>query len=154
MSRTQTKLCNRMFMPLVAPGLLALSAMLGVVHAHQVSLDGDIEVGDGYVATGDGIAVRTGDGDCLLGSSYSAEENGVDACRGIEEKVAEPEPEPEPEPLINHNECPICYTREKNTVVIPCGHLCCNECLDILNRNNSHCHLCRGPITSSVRMIH
>lgn len=84
--------------PLAKAVGIAIIGFAGVAAAHQVSLDGDIEVGAGYVSTGDGIAVKTGDGDCLLSGNYS-EDNAVDACLGIEPTVeAEPEPEPEPEP--------------------------------------------------------
>ena len=83
--------------PLAKAVGIALIGFAGVAAAHQVSLDGDIEVGDGYVATGDGFAVKTGDGDCLQSGTYNADE-AVDACLGIEPVVeAEPEPEPEPE---------------------------------------------------------
>lgn len=84
-----------------APGIaLAVATSLflaGAVSAHQVSLDGEIEAGEGYIVNGDGLAVKTGDGDCLLGAGYS-DENAVDACLG---KVAEPEKvaeEPKPAP--------------------------------------------------------
>ena len=66
----------------------------GVASAHQVALDGPIEGGEGYIVNGDGIVIRTGVGDCLLGSSYG-EDSAVDACLGKSpepEKVVEPEP--------------------------------------------------------------
>ena len=69
-------------------------------NAHDVALDGDIEVpsGAGYVVV-DGVALRTGDGECLRLPSWS-EETQVNACEGIEEptEVAEPEPESDPAP--------------------------------------------------------
>ena len=66
--------------------------------AHDVALDGDIEIpsGAGYVVV-DGVALRTGDGECLRLPSWS-EENQVNACEGIEEPTAEAEPEPESAP--------------------------------------------------------
>lgn len=78
---------------LVAAGAVVVS---NTVLAHQVSLDGDIKVGAGYITTGDGMAVKTGHNDCLLSGDFNQDENGVDACLGIEEKVAEPEPAPIP----------------------------------------------------------
>ena len=66
--------------------------------AHDVALDGDIEIpsGAGYVVV-DGVALRTGDGECLRLPSWS-EDNQVNACEGIEEPTAEAEPEPESAP--------------------------------------------------------
>jgi len=69
--------------------VFVMALTLGSAQAHQTALEGDIEVGDGYVVNGDGLAIKTGDGECLLGS---------DACLGIEKKAALPEPEPEPIP--------------------------------------------------------
>merc|ERR1719498_1644971 len=44
--------------------------------------------------------------------------------------------------------CVICLTNEKNTVVIPCRHLClCKECAEELrNRAGQKCPVCRGPL--------
>jgi OOP family OmpA-OmpF porin len=67
--------------------------------AHQVALDGDIELGDenagGYVSS-DGMAIRTGEGDCLRLGDWS-EDSQNNACEGIEETAAEPEADAEPE---------------------------------------------------------
>ena len=82
-------------------------ALLGggsVAHAHDVALDGPIEIPEGndaYVSA-NGEVVRTGEGECLRLGGFS-EENQVNACEGIEEDVIaevvpEPEPVTEPEP--------------------------------------------------------
>lgn len=80
---------------------VALFGGASVAHAHDVALEGDIEIpegNDGYVSVG-GEALRTGGGECVRLSGFS-EENQVNACEGIEEVVeAPPEPEPEPEPI-------------------------------------------------------
>ena len=77
-----------------------------VVFAHDLSLDGKIEIpkdSSGYINVG-GEALRTGDGHCLKLGGFS-EENQVNACEGIEEPVAAPEvapaaaPAPAPEPV-------------------------------------------------------
>jgi len=79
----------------VAALLLGSSAAF----AHQVALEGDIEIDDssagGYV-TSDGKAIRTGEGDCLRLGGWS-EDSQNNACEGIEEAAEEPEPEPEAE---------------------------------------------------------
>lgn len=71
-----------------------------VVFAHDLALDGSIEIPEGssgYVNAG-GEALRTGDGECLRLGGFS-EENQVNACEGIEETAeAEPEAAPEAEP--------------------------------------------------------
>jgi len=67
--------------------------------AHDVALDGDIEIpsGSGYVNAG-GNALRTGGGECLRLGSWS-EDTQVNACEGIEGEVtAEKEPEAEAAP--------------------------------------------------------
>ena len=66
--------------------------------AHDVALDGDIEIpsGAGYVNVG-GKALRTGGGECLRLGSWS-EDTQVNACEGIEEATAEKEPEAEAAP--------------------------------------------------------
>jgi len=66
----------------------------------QGALEGGIEIPNGngsYAANADGLAVRTGTGDCLRVGTFS-EEGQVDACEGIEDIVAAPEPEPAPAP--------------------------------------------------------
>ena len=83
----------------LAPAILLLGS--GVALAHDVALEGVIEIPEGsdaYVSAG-GEAVRTGGGECLRLGGFS-EENRVDACEGIEpvEEVAEAEPAPEPAP--------------------------------------------------------
>ncbi|ELP87739.1 inhibitor of apoptosis 1, diap1, putative [Entamoeba invadens IP1] len=44
--------------------------------------------------------------------------------------------------------CRICLENQKNTVFIPCGHICsCSECASKLDK----CPICRAPITSIVK---
>ncbi len=33
-------------------------------------------------------------------------------------------------------ECTVCYSREKNTVLVPCGHTFCKPCVEQLFRGN------------------
>ena len=80
--------------------LTLCAALLGgasVALAHDVALEGPIEIPEGSTAyvNADGEAVRTGGGECLRLGGFD-EESQVDACEGIEAVVAEPEPEPEP----------------------------------------------------------
>jgi len=70
-----------------------------VANAHDIALEGDIEIPEGSssYATAGGEAIRTGGGECLRLGGFS-EDTQVNACEGIEEEVAEAEPEPEPAP--------------------------------------------------------
>ena len=85
---------------------VALFGAASVANAHDVALEGPIEVPEGSTAyvNADGQAVRTGGGECLRLGGFS-EDTQVNACEGIEEvaeapaPVVEPEPEPEPEPV-------------------------------------------------------
>lgn len=44
--------------------------------------------------------------------------------------------------------CVICLTLEKDTVVMPCRHLClCEECANALMQHTPKCPVCRGPIS-------
>jgi hypothetical protein len=44
--------------------------------------------------------------------------------------------------------CPVCLIHEVNTVLIPCGHLICSECVIGIRRTNE-CPKCRQRITNS-----
>ena len=46
-------------------------------------------------------------------------------------------------------ECPVCFENERNTMVIPCGHTACSECLDQL----TECPTCRTAIGSKHRFF-
>lgn len=44
-------------------------------------------------------------------------------------------------------ECVICLSAPRNSVVIPCRHLClCNECAETLRYQSNKCPICRGRI--------
>ena len=84
--------------------LSSIAALLlgsSIVLAHDIALDGTIEIPEGsagYISSG-GNAIRTGGGECLKLGGFS-DETQVNACEGIEEveEVAEVTPEPEPAP--------------------------------------------------------
>ena len=100
---------NRTSPPLTPVMLVPVAILLlgggSLAHAQgeqgaQGALEGGIEIPNGngsYAANADGLAVRTGTGDCLRVGTFS-EEGQVDACEGIEDIVAAPEPEPAPAP--------------------------------------------------------
>lgn len=44
-------------------------------------------------------------------------------------------------------ECPICFDRQSNTIIVPCGHTFCKDCVNRLNKVNVHrCPMCRTCI--------
>jgi len=66
--------------------------------------------------------------------------------------AAEPELPPQPQ-LEKEDECSVCLDAKKDTVIIPCGHLCvCNPCATVLAVTNSYkCPICRGEIEGVCR---
>jgi len=52
--------------------------------------------------------------------------------------------------------CPICMARPKDTVVTPCGHTFCNECISMINSRpvaEKICPMDRAPFVSIHRFI-
>ena len=48
-------------------------------------------------------------------------------------------------------DCLICLCEEKNTIVMPCAHLCvCRECGQSLKEKKFTCPVCRGEIGSLI----
>ncbi|KAI3450550.1 hypothetical protein Pfo_007215 [Paulownia fortunei] len=44
-------------------------------------------------------------------------------------------------------ECIICLCKSRNTIVLPCRHLClCSNCAKILSFKSSQCPICRKPV--------
>lgn len=53
------------------------------------------------------------------------------------------------------SECSVCLTEEKDTVIMPCGHLCCcGECGKSLVKHKHTCPVCRGHISSLIPIKH
>lgn len=50
-------------------------------------------------------------------------------------------------------ECVICFTVAKDTVVLPCRHLClCQGCSQIVRMQNNTCPICRTRIESFMHI--
>jgi hypothetical protein len=50
-------------------------------------------------------------------------------------------------------ECVICLSAPRNSVVIPCRHLClCNECAETLRYQSNKCPICRGPVRALLKI--
>jgi hypothetical protein len=43
------------------------------------------------------------------------------------------------------NVCPICYAKESDSLIVPCGHAVCHECGAHWLTTNSNCPFCRAP---------
>ena len=47
--------------------------------------------------------------------------------------------------------CTVCYTREVQTVLVPCGHTFCTSCA-ARAETRGRCHTCRGRVDSTMRV--
>lgn len=57
----------------------------------------------------------------------------------------------------NKNCCPICFEREVNICINPCGHTICSECNKVSGQNMGRqfgkCPTCRGTVTSFIKIF-
>lgn len=54
---------------------------------------------------------------------------------------------------LSGRECVICLSAERNTVVLPCRHMClCNMCTHIVRRHNTKCPICRQTVIGFLQM--
>ena len=50
-----------------------------------------------------------------------------------------------------NTECLVCLDNKKDTVIMPCGHLCvCSECGPSLVKNKHTCPICRSHIQNLI----
>lgn len=50
-------------------------------------------------------------------------------------------------------ECVICLTEPRDTVVIPCRHMCvCHQCAQVLRYQANKCPICRGAVRSMIKL--
>jgi len=56
-------------------------------------------------------------------------------------------------PTSHQEECVICLSEPRNSVVLPCRHLClCNQCAEELRYQSNKCPICRGPVRSLLKI--
>ena len=68
-----------------------------------------------------------------------------------EEEGGEPEAEEEEEE--DSTECVICMSSPRDTMVLPCRHLClCNPCAEVLRHQADKCPICRAPFHSLLQL--
>jgi hypothetical protein len=53
--------------------------------------------------------------------------------------------------LLVEAECPICFDRPADTVLLPCGHVCCCH-TDCLSSEMQSCPVCSGAITGRTKL--
>jgi hypothetical protein len=57
----------------------------------------------------------------------------------------------------NGSECVICICEPRDTLILPCRHLClCNSCADSLRYQANNCPICRAPFRAllQIRAVH
>lgn len=53
----------------------------------------------------------------------------------------------------NSGECVICMSDTRDTLILPCRHLClCNSCADSLRYQASNCPICRAPFRALLQI--
>ena len=53
----------------------------------------------------------------------------------------------------NGSECVICMNETRNTIILPCRHLClCHMCSDGLRFQASNCPICRAPFRALLQL--
>uniref|UniRef100_A0A6B2LDS1 RING-type E3 ubiquitin transferase n=1 Tax=Arcella intermedia TaxID=1963864 RepID=A0A6B2LDS1_9EUKA len=51
------------------------------------------------------------------------------------------------------DECVICMTEYRDTVALPCRHMCvCHQCAQVLRYQSNKCPICRGPVRSMIKI--
>ncbi|XP_072029597.1 probable E3 ubiquitin-protein ligase MGRN1 isoform X2 [Amphiura filiformis] len=75
---------------------------------------------------------------------------------GIENKnVADTAPKVEDDDYLedNNSDCVICMSDARDTLILPCRHLClCNGCADSLRYQASCCPICRAPFRALLQI--
>ncbi|TRZ03412.1 hypothetical protein DNTS_030920, partial [Danionella cerebrum] len=53
----------------------------------------------------------------------------------------------------NSNECVVCLSDLRDTLILPCRHLClCNSCADTLRYQANNCPICRLPFRALLQI--
>eukprot|EP00831_Metopus_contortus_P016834 TRINITY_DN17090_c0_g1_i1.p1 TRINITY_DN17090_c0_g1~~TRINITY_DN17090_c0_g1_i1.p1 ORF type:complete len:196 (-),score=25.15 TRINITY_DN17090_c0_g1_i1:57-644(-) len=52
-----------------------------------------------------------------------------------------------------NSECVVCLYQPRNTMLLPCKHVClCIDCAEALAKNSTPCPICRGKVTTFSKM--
>nr|XP_019612002.1 PREDICTED: E3 ubiquitin-protein ligase MGRN1 isoform X2 [Rhinolophus sinicus] len=72
---------------------------------------------------------------------------------GIENKTNQETKPSDEENSDNSNECVVCLSDLRDTLILPCRHLClCNSCADTLRYQASNCPICRLPFRALLQI--
>lgn len=72
---------------------------------------------------------------------------------GIENKNLDTKPTSDEETEDGGSECVICMCDVRDTLILPCRHLClCNNCADSLRYQANNCPICRAPFRALLQI--
>ncbi|KAJ0180280.1 hypothetical protein K1T71_003684 [Dendrolimus kikuchii] len=72
---------------------------------------------------------------------------------GIENKNLDTKPSSDEETEDGGSECVICMCDMRDTLILPCRHLClCNSCADSLRYQANNCPICRAPFRALLQI--
>ncbi|XP_004452248.2 E3 ubiquitin-protein ligase MGRN1 isoform X1 [Dasypus novemcinctus] len=72
---------------------------------------------------------------------------------GIENKNNQDTKPPDDENGDNSSECVVCLSDLRDTLILPCRHLClCNSCADTLRYQANNCPICRLPFRALLQI--
>ncbi|XP_012551644.2 E3 ubiquitin-protein ligase MGRN1 isoform X2 [Bombyx mori] len=72
---------------------------------------------------------------------------------GIENKNLDSKPTSDSETEEGGSECVICMCDTRDTLILPCRHLClCNSCADSLRYQANNCPICRAPFRALLQI--
>ncbi|CAF4843844.1 unnamed protein product [Pieris macdunnoughi] len=72
---------------------------------------------------------------------------------GIENKNLDSKPTSDEETEDGGSECVICMCDVRDTLILPCRHLClCNSCADSLRYQANNCPICRAPFRALLQI--
>ncbi|XP_037766140.1 E3 ubiquitin-protein ligase MGRN1 isoform X5 [Chelonia mydas] len=72
---------------------------------------------------------------------------------GIENKNNQETKPSDDENSDNSNECVVCLSDLRDTLILPCRHLClCNSCADTLRYQANNCPICRLPFRALLQI--
>uniref|UniRef100_A0A8C2U1K9 E3 ubiquitin-protein ligase n=1 Tax=Coturnix japonica TaxID=93934 RepID=A0A8C2U1K9_COTJA len=72
---------------------------------------------------------------------------------GIENKNNQETKPSDDENSDNSNECVVCLSDLRDTLILPCSHLClCNTCADTLRYQANNCPICRLPFRALLQI--
>ncbi|TRY83745.1 hypothetical protein DNTS_003960 [Danionella cerebrum] len=72
---------------------------------------------------------------------------------GIENKNNQETKPSDEENSDNSNECVVCLSDLRDTLILPCRHLClCNSCADTLRYQANNCPICRLPFRALLQI--